>query len=73
MLIKVQHCSCIFFPKYLLYIPLGSQWGWLPYDVAPTEALPYICEVPIRETYGIFDDYRGIGTILLNYKFRNSF
>ncbi len=66
MLIKVQHFFCILFSKYVFYTSLGSQWGWLPYDIAPTEILPFICEVPIRETYGILDDYRGIGTILLN-------
>jgi hypothetical protein len=66
MLIKVKHSSCVFSPKYLFYTSLGSQWGWLPYDIAPTETLPFVCEVPIRETYGILDNYRGIGTILLN-------
>ncbi len=41
----------------------GSQWGWLPYDIAPTETLPFICEVPIRETYGVMTNYRGIGKL----------
>jgi hypothetical protein len=63
MLIKVQYCSCVSFFKSLYSILLGSQWGWLPYDIAPTEILPYVCEVPIRETYGIMDDYRSIGII----------
>lgn len=63
MAIKVHFNSFIFLCKYLFYTSLGSQWGWLPYDVAPTETLPYICEVPIRETYGILDNYRGIGIV----------
>jgi hypothetical protein len=45
---------------------LGSQWGWLPYDLGPAEVTPFVCETPIRETYGIFDDYRGIGMFLLD-------
>jgi hypothetical protein len=44
-----------------LFAYSGSQWGWLPYDIAPTENLPFICEIPIRETYGIMTNYRGIG------------
>lgn len=26
-----------------------------------SETLPFICEVRLEESYGIFDDYRGIG------------
>lgn len=33
-------------------------------DIGPTETLPFVCEVPIRETYGIFDGYRSIGISL---------
>lgn len=40
---------------------IGSQWGWLPGDMAPVETLPFVCEVPIRETYGVMTNYRGIG------------
>ena len=64
MLIKVQYSSCAFLSNYLFYTLLGNQWGWLPYDISPTDVLPFICEVPIRDTYGILDDYRGIGTVL---------
>jgi hypothetical protein len=53
----------VFLSKYLFYTLLGSQWGWLPYDIAPTEVLPFVCEVPIRETYSILDNYRNIGTV----------
>jgi len=66
MLIKVQYFSCVFSRKYLFSTLVGNQWGWLPYDIGPTETLPFVCEVPIREAYGILDNYRGIGTILLN-------
>lgn len=52
--------------KVILQISLDSQWGWLPYDILPAEKLPFICEVPLQETYGIIDSYRGIGMILLN-------
>jgi hypothetical protein len=55
----------IFFPinslSLSLFVYTGSQWGWLPYDIAPTETLPFVCEIPIRETYGIMTNYRGIG------------
>jgi hypothetical protein len=56
----------IFFSSLLFYhsslrILSGSQWGWLPYDITPTETLPFVCEIPIRETYGIMTNYRGIG------------
>ena len=40
---------------------IGSQWGWLPYDISPAENLPFVCEVPIRDTYGVMTNYRGIG------------
>ncbi len=55
----------ILFLVYLIYffVFTGSQWGWLPYDIAPTETLPFICEVPIRETYGVMTNYRGIGKL----------
>ncbi len=53
---------------------VGSQWGWLPYDIAPAETLPFVCEIPIRETYGVMTSYRGIGKskeilIVINYTF----
>ena len=54
--------SRVLFSQFLLSI-IGSQWGWLPYDIAPAETLPFICEIPIRETYGISTDYRGIGKL----------
>ncbi|CAF1990480.1 unnamed protein product [Rotaria magnacalcarata] len=44
----------------LVYGYQRSQWGWLPYDIAPMENLPFICEVPIRDTYGVTTNYRGI-------------
>ena len=50
--------------KYLFYILLDGQWGWLPYDIKPLEVLPFICEIPIRETFSILDNYRSIGIIL---------
>ncbi|CAF4560072.1 unnamed protein product, partial [Didymodactylos carnosus] len=37
-----------------------GQWGWLPYDMAPTETLAFVCEVLIRDTYGVLSNYRGI-------------
>ncbi|CAF0979230.1 unnamed protein product [Rotaria magnacalcarata] len=46
--------------SFIVYTYQSSQWGWLPYDIASTETLPFICEVPLQESYGIFDDYRGI-------------
>ncbi|CAF0946530.1 unnamed protein product [Adineta steineri] len=46
--------------SFLFYAYQSSQWGWLPHDVTSAETVPYVCEVPIRETYGILDNYRGI-------------
>jgi hypothetical protein len=62
MLIKVYYYSFFLVCNiFFLFIFTGSQWGWLPYDIAPTETLPFVCEVPIRETYGVSTSYRGIG------------
>ncbi len=61
MLIKVYYYSFIVCSIFFLFIFTGSQWGWLPYDIAPAETLPFVCEVPIRETYGVSTSYRGIG------------
>lgn len=68
MLIKVPYCShyFLFFHKTIF---VGSQWGWLPYDIGPTETLPFVCETPIRETYGILDNYRSIGIVLFSWSF----
>ncbi|CAF0955687.1 unnamed protein product, partial [Didymodactylos carnosus] len=46
--------------SYLVYAYQNGQWGWLPYDMAPTETLAFVCEVLIRDTYGVLSNYRGI-------------
>jgi hypothetical protein len=56
-----------FFLNICSILRLGSQWGWLPYDLGPAEVTPFVCETPIRETYGILDAYRSIGMFLLDF------
>ncbi|CAF1109158.1 unnamed protein product, partial [Adineta ricciae] len=45
---------------FIVYAYQSSQWGWLPYDLTSADVVPYVCEVPIRDTYSIMDNYRSI-------------
>jgi hypothetical protein len=66
MLIKVKYFSLCHYFLLFFFVSI-DQWGWLPYDIAPAENLPFVCEVPIRDTYGVMTNYRGIGKLFSNF------
>lgn len=55
-----------FFSPFTFFFDSGTEWGWLPYDFGPTEISPFVCEVPIRDTYGVMTNFRSIGTTSRN-------
>ena len=59
--LRLSKYVCLNCWQHLYCALLGSQWGWLPYDLTSADVVPYVCEVPIRDTYSITDNYRSIG------------